>query len=162
MKGAYLCFFTCQAQKLPLIAILTWFLILGKIQHSDHCWWRHRPPAAPPTIKYNSSCSEDQSFPLKAKLFRNTATRQKLFGGVQSTPPPPPNLYQGGFMNLRVRPRINLESILNKKGLDGVNWQLTCVFPAPLTPFKRSKQGLACCPSKRFLAFISRTCSPLV
>ena len=23
-------------------------LILGKIQDGDHCWWRHRPPVAPP------------------------------------------------------------------------------------------------------------------
>ena len=31
--------------------VLTRFLILGKIQdggqHGDHCWGRHRPPAAP-------------------------------------------------------------------------------------------------------------------
>ena len=38
-------------RKLPFIAILTWFLILGEIQDGDHCWWRHRPPAAPPPIK---------------------------------------------------------------------------------------------------------------
>ena len=29
---------------------------LGKIQDGDHCWLRHRPPAAPPPIKYTSSC----------------------------------------------------------------------------------------------------------
>ena len=38
--------------KLPFIAILTWFLILDKMQvggkDGDHCWWPHRPPAAPP------------------------------------------------------------------------------------------------------------------
>ena len=27
-------------RKLPFIAILTWFLILGEIQDGDHCWWR--------------------------------------------------------------------------------------------------------------------------
>ena len=30
--------------------------ILGKIQDGDHCWWHHRPPVAPPAIKYTSSC----------------------------------------------------------------------------------------------------------
>jgi len=34
--------------------------IIGKIQdggqEGDHCWGLHRPPAAPPPIKYTSSC----------------------------------------------------------------------------------------------------------
>ena len=129
MQGAYLCFFTCQAQKLPLIAILTWFLILDKIQDSDHCWWRHRPPAAPPPIKYTSSCSEDQMLSTEGKIVSKYCNISKTRG--RGSIDPPSNLYQGGCMNLRVRPRINLESIFNKKGLDGVNWQLTFVFPPP-------------------------------
>ena len=55
-KCLFVCYFTRQAQK---ITILTWFLILGKIQDGGQdgnlCWWRHRPPAAPPHIKYTSS-----------------------------------------------------------------------------------------------------------
>ena len=43
-------------------------------------------------------------FPLKAKSFRNTATHQKLKGGVPSTSPV---LYQGWGMTLRIRPRVN-------------------------------------------------------
>ena len=41
----------------------------------------------------------------KAKSFRNTATYQKLWGGIPSTPSP---RYHGGDMNLLVRPRVIL------------------------------------------------------
>ena len=52
MQRAYLCVILHpKHRKLPFIAILTWFLILGEIQDGDHCWWRHRPPATPPPIK---------------------------------------------------------------------------------------------------------------
>ena len=37
-KCLFMCYFTCQVQKKPFIAILTWFLILGKIQ--DGGLWR--------------------------------------------------------------------------------------------------------------------------
>ena len=83
IQSAYLCYFTCQAQKI----ISTWFLILGKIQDSDHCWWSHRPPAALSPTKYTSSVDNIKGFPLKAKSFCNTATHLKLWGGIQSTPP---------------------------------------------------------------------------
>ena len=61
MQSAYLCvIFHVKHKKLPFLAVLTWFLLLGKIQDGgqdgDHCWWRHRPPAAPPPLKYTSSC----------------------------------------------------------------------------------------------------------
>ena len=46
-------------------------------------------------------------FPLEVKWFQNTATYQKLQGGVPSTPPPPlPPLY----LNLHVRQRVNLQT----------------------------------------------------
>ena len=53
IQTVYLCvIFHVKHQKLSFIAVLTWFPILGKIQdggqNGDHCWWRHRPPAAPP------------------------------------------------------------------------------------------------------------------
>ena len=44
-----------------------------------------------------------KDFPLKAKSFQNTATYQKLRGGVPSTPPP---LCRRGGMNLHIRPRV--------------------------------------------------------
>ena len=57
---------------LPFLAVLTCFLILGKIQDggqdNDHCWWRHRPSAAPPSLKHTSSCWEDQRFSTKGKI----------------------------------------------------------------------------------------------
>ena len=66
MQSAYLCV-TFQknnqkkiTKKSPFLAVSTWFLIPGKIQDrrqdGDLCWWRHRPPAAPPSIKYTFSC----------------------------------------------------------------------------------------------------------
>ena len=52
MQSAYLCIiWHVKNRKLPFIAVLTRFLILGKIQDGGHCWWRHRLPAAPPPNK---------------------------------------------------------------------------------------------------------------
>ena len=67
MESAYLCVsFHVKHKKIPLPAVLTWFLIiLGKIQEGDHCWWRHRPPAAPPPMKYTSSSRGDQRLSSK-------------------------------------------------------------------------------------------------
>ena len=101
------------SQKLLFPAVLTWFLILGKIQDGsqdgDHCWWRHRPPAAPPPMKYTCSLvMKIKGFPLKVKLFPNTATYQKLGRGIPSIPP---LLCHGGCMNLRVRPRIKIKPL---------------------------------------------------
>lgn len=46
MQTAYFCvIFHLKHKKSPFFAVLTWFLILSKIQDADHCWWRHRPPA---------------------------------------------------------------------------------------------------------------------
>ena len=47
-----------HVKQLPFLVVLTWFLILCNIQDGgkdgDQCWWRNRPPAAPPFIKYTS------------------------------------------------------------------------------------------------------------
>ena len=110
MQSAYLCvIFPLKHRKLPFLLVLTWFLILGKIQYcgqdGDYCWWRHRPPGAPKPIKYTSSCSKDQRPSTKGKIvLRNTATCQKLRGRGSIHPPP---LYHGGGMNLLVCPRVN-------------------------------------------------------
>ena len=52
MKEKYLIFYVL----FDMLAVFTWFLILGKIkngsQDSEYIWWRHRPLAAPIPIKY--------------------------------------------------------------------------------------------------------------
>ena len=73
MQSAYLSvIFHVKHKKIPFLAVLTWIQILGKIrydgQDGDHCWWRHRPPAVPSSIKYTSSCSEDQRLSTKGKI----------------------------------------------------------------------------------------------
>ena len=99
IQSVYLCVILHVKHKnSPFIAILTWFLILGKIQDGgqdgDNFGRRHRPPTAPPTTKCTYSCWEDQRLSTEGKSFRNAAKYQKLLGGVPSstpaTPPPPP------------------------------------------------------------------------
>ena len=111
-----MCYFTCQAQKLPFFAVLTWFLILGKIQVGDHCWWCHRPPASPPPIKYTSCCWADQTLSTEGKITSKYCYIPKPLGRGSINPPPP--LYHGGGMNLHVSQRF--KSVENKsegKGL---------------------------------------------
>ena len=74
--------------------MLTWFLILGKIQGSDHYWWRHGPPAAPPPIKYTSPSWKDQRVSTKGKIVGR--------GSIN----PLPFVSRWG-MDLRVRARVN-------------------------------------------------------
>ena len=50
-----------------------------------------------------------KGFLLKVKSSRNTATYQKIRGGVTFNLPSP--LYHGGGMNLLVRPRVNIKII---------------------------------------------------
>ena len=91
MQNAYLCvIFHVKNKKLPFLEVLTWFLILGKIQDGgqdgDYCWWRHHPYNIPHLVK------KIKSFPLKVKSFQNTATYQKRWGGGSIHTPPPPAL----------------------------------------------------------------------
>ena len=91
IQSAYLCaILTCQAQKITTYLFRDFNLISNsrKIQDGHHCWWCHRPPAAPPPIKYIHLIEKITGFPLNAKSFRNTAAYQKLWGGLPSTPPP--------------------------------------------------------------------------
>ena len=106
IQSIYLCvILQVKHKKLPFIAMLSWFLILDKIQDGDHCWWRQRTLAAPPpTYNIPNLVEKIKGFPLQAKSFRNTATYQKLWGGFRQSPVP---LYQGGGMNLRVHPKVN-------------------------------------------------------
>ena len=109
MQSAYLCvIFHLNSKKSPFLAVLiTWFLILGKIQDDDHCWWRHWPPAAPLPLKYTSSCREAQRLSTNGKQFRNTATYQKLSGGGGVHPLPIVPRGGGEGINSPVRPRVN-------------------------------------------------------
>ena len=90
MQSAYLCvIFHVKHKKIPFLAVLTWFLILGKIQDGDHCWWRHRSPAAPPPIKYTSSCREDQRLSTEGKIVTKYCNISKtLERGSNNRPPP--------------------------------------------------------------------------
>ena len=69
----YVLFYIRQAQKLPILTVFTFFLILCKIkdggQDGDYLLRRHRPPAEPPPIKYSSPCREDQRLYIEGKIF---------------------------------------------------------------------------------------------
>ena len=41
-KWLFMCYFTCEAQKIVFFAVLTWFILLGKIQDGDHFLVRSR------------------------------------------------------------------------------------------------------------------------
>ena len=108
MQSAFfVLFFLSSTKKSPFLAVLTWFLILGKIEDDDHFWWRHRPPTAPPPIKYTSSCREYQRLSTEGKIVSKYCNISKTLGGsIHPTP-----LYHGGGMNLHVSPRVD-----NKNG----------------------------------------------
>ena len=94
MQRAYLCLtLHVKHRKLPFIAILTWFLILGKIQDGggdgDHVWWRHRSPAAPPLIKYTSFGGENQRISTEGKIVSKYCNRSKTLRGEGGHQPPP-------------------------------------------------------------------------
>ena len=76
------------------LSIFTWSLILLKIQDGgqdgDHFWWRHRPPAAPPPIKYTSFFGEDQWLSTEGKIFSKHCNISKTLGRGSINPPSPP------------------------------------------------------------------------
>ena len=82
-KCLFMCYFTCQAH----IAVLTWFLILGKIQDGDHFWWRHRPSAAPP-IKFTSSFWKDPRLSTEGKIVSKYCNISKTRGRGSNILPP--------------------------------------------------------------------------
>ena len=74
-------------------AILTWLLILGKIPPRRRPRWRSllvtsQASSSATTYKLYFMLREDQRLSTKGRTFRNTATYQKLRGGVPSTPSP--------------------------------------------------------------------------
>ena len=105
MESVYLCVILhVKNKKWSFIEALTWFIILGKIKYGgpnrDHCWCRHRPPAAPPPIKCTSSCWEEQRLSTEGKIVWKYCNISKTAGRGSINPPPPPlPLYHGGGMN---------------------------------------------------------------
>ena len=112
MQSAYL-----STKKLPFLMVLTWFLILGKIQDTA----KRGPPLAAPAIIYPSSCREDQRLSTEGKSFKY-CNISKTLGGLHPPPPPIP-LYHGGDINLHERLRVktagkqNWKPMLLKVGL---------------------------------------------
>ena len=105
----YLLFYISSTKKLPFIANSTWFLVLGKSKIATIAGdvtaglqQRHHPQNVLPLVE------KIKGFPLKAKSFRNTATYQKVWGRIPSTPPPPIPLYLGRGMDLRAPLRVTL------------------------------------------------------
>ena len=108
IQSNYLCVILhVKRKKLLLLTVFTWFLILDKIPDGDHVWWRHKPPAAPPPIKYTSSCREDQRPSTEDKIVSKYCSTSKTQGGRGSINPHSPYLvHNGGGMTLRVRPKV--------------------------------------------------------
>ena len=68
-----------------------------------------RPPAAPPPIKYTSSCREDQRCSTEGKIVSKYCNLSKTQGEGGSIPPPYPTpLCHGGGMALIVRLRVRV------------------------------------------------------
>ena len=89
MQSAYLCvIFHVKQKKSPFLVVLPWFPSLGEIQDGDHCWWRHRPPAVPPLIKYSLSHREDQRLSTEGKIVSEYSNIPKPLGGFHLLPPP--------------------------------------------------------------------------
>ena len=145
MQRAYLCVtFHLKHKKLPFFTVLTWFLILSKIQDlgqdGDHCW-RHSPLAAPPPIKYTSPCYDGQRLSTESKIVSKYCNILKTLGrgSIQPPPPPPSSLYHGGGsggMNLRVRLRVN-------KKLECFNFEWTIRLTLSVNFDRQFEDGLS-------------------
>ena len=106
MRRACLCvIFLLKHKKSPFLAVLAWFLILDKIQDGDHCWRRHRPPAASPPTKYTLSCRGDQRLSTRVKSF-------EILQHIENS-----NGWEGGIhrgsMNLHPRPRVKSQTFFS-------------------------------------------------
>ena len=144
MQRAYLCVtFHLKHKKLPFFTVLTWFLILSKIQDlgqdGDHCW-RHSPLAAPRTHKiYLTLLRRSKAFHWKQNRFKILQHIKNFGEGFHPTPPPPPSLYHGGGsggMNLRVRLRVN-------KKLECFNFEWTIRLTLSVNFDRQFEDGLS-------------------
>ena len=95
------CYSTFQTQEIPILAVFTWFIIIV---------WRHRPPAAPPPIKYTSSFREDQRLSTEGIIFYKYLNMSKtLF----------PLVPRWGI-TLRERPRVNTSMSMSNRLRDSL------------------------------------------
>ena len=87
-----MCHFTCSAQE--IIHSHCFYVISNKSTMVIM-----RPPAAPPPMKYTSSCREDQRLSTEGKIVSKYCNLSKTQGeGGSITPPPPPTpLCHGGY-----------------------------------------------------------------
>ena len=94
-QSTYLCVILhVKHKKLAIVSVFTTFQFLGKIQDGDNFWGRHRPPSAPPPIKYSSSCWEDERlFNMTQNLFEILQyiknSRERFLWRQPPNPPPP-------------------------------------------------------------------------
>ena len=92
IQSAYLCvIFHVKHKKLLFLVVLTWFLILGKIQDGGQDS-EHWPPGAPPPIKYTSSWREDQMLSTKGKIVSKYCNVSKTPGRGFIHPVPCPTV----------------------------------------------------------------------
>ena len=105
MQSNYLCVvLLVKRKKLLIVTVFRWFLVLEKMQDGYHVWWRYRPLAEPPRIKYTSSCRELRS---KAFYWRQNRNKGRIHQPQPQPPPPRPIVPRwGSGMTLRVRPRV--------------------------------------------------------
>ena len=97
-----MCYFTCSAPE--IIHSHCFYLISNKSKMVIM-----RPPAAPPPIKYTSSCREDQRCSTEGKIVSKYCNLSKTQGEGGSIPPPYPTpLCHGGGMALIVRLRVRV------------------------------------------------------
>ena len=109
----YVLFFMSSKKKSPFLVVLPRFLNLGEIQDGDHCWWRRRPPAAPPLIKYTLSCREDQRLSTEGKIVSEYSNIPKPLGGFHLLPPPFPCTTLVGLCT-RVPSRVNIKILISR------------------------------------------------
>ena len=106
-KCLSICYFSCEAQTVPFLAVFTWFPILGKIQDGAKManiiggvtGLQHGLEI------YLASLRRSKVFDWRQNRFEILQHIKNSGKGFHPTPPLP-TLYQGGGMNLRVRPRV--------------------------------------------------------
>ena len=96
-----------SSKKVPILAVFTRFLIIGKIQDGGQDGDRVRPP---PPIKCTSSRKEDQKLSSGGKIYSNYCNISKPLGRGSICP----LLNHGGDMTLRVCPRVKFYLRRNK------------------------------------------------
>ena len=100
-----------KRKKLLILTVFTWFLMLDKIQDGGHVWWRHRPSAAPPPLKYTSSCREGQRISAEGKIVSKYCNISKSHGGGGVLMEPPPCTTVGVWLRVYVRGLKQTESL---------------------------------------------------